>query len=725
LRASLSQRRDVDGGGAAKRTPSGSRASVAGRTSQREGFRSCAFLDAWSFTLEPVTTLRAAVETVATRHAALAVGAIVLLSTAFRFAVALTFDVPWIAPDEMIYGLVGESLWETGELSIRGIPTPYYSLLTPALVGLPLTLDDREAGVWIAQALQALAISLVAVPVYFWGKRLAGRGWALVAAALAVLPPVLWYGGLLMTEALFYPAITAALLALARMLEAPTLERQGGFFLALSLAGAVRLQALLLLPGLLLAAGLYAWFGRSAAILRRLAPTLALVGVATICLALLSLAGYGDVLGAYGELVEATPSSTGILSQLTWHAGAFVIMTLGLPLLATASLVVLAALRGEGDSRVCAFLAVTTAYVSLLVGQVSLFAVDYLDHVSERYLTTALPLLVLGLVVWVARGAARPTFVAVPLAIVAVILVATVPPSRIGTAASAHDALTALAFAEGLGLAGNELRAALVAGALAVAAAFVLIPRLLLPAAVGALAVALIGLSVLAAREIDRLSGIEHARDFGTAEPTWLDDAGATSALLFDTGEQPSTSIARLTFWNRSIRKLARLDGVPEQALPQVPVAIRRDGALTDSSGNELSAPYAVVPATITLAGELVAGSAPTEIAPGSGLWRVAEPLRLVSRAGGFSPIGDFRQATVVVYRCGPGALEVALLGKDGAPVLARVNGFPYETFQLQPLGSRTITIRPVGVVEDDPCVFELDSLGLVGSTRVEWVPSS
>ena len=56
-----------------------------------------------------------------------------LLSTAFRLGVALTFDVPWIAPDEMLYGLVGESLWQTGELSIRGIATPYYSLLTPAL----------------------------------------------------------------------------------------------------------------------------------------------------------------------------------------------------------------------------------------------------------------------------------------------------------------------------------------------------------------------------------------------------------------------------------------------------------------------------------------------------------------------------------------------------------------------------------------------------------------
>jgi hypothetical protein len=669
-----------------------------------------------------VETLRAAGETVARRHAALAVGGIVLLSTAFRFGIALAFDVPWIAPDEMIYGLVGESLWETGQLSVRDLSTPYYSLLTPVLVGLPLTLDDRETGLAIAQALQALAMSLVAVPVYVWGKRLAGPGWALAAAALAVLPPALWYGGLLMTEALFYPAVTAALLALGRMLESPTLERQGLFLLAVSLAAAVRLQALLLLPALLLAAGLYAWFDRSTAIVRRLAPTLAGVGLATLILAALSVTGSGDVLGAYGEFATAASSSAGLVPQLGWQTAALVVTTLGVPLLATATLVVAAGVRGEDDPRIRAFLAATTAYVALLVGQVSLFAVDYLDHVGERYLLTAVPPLVLGLAVWIDRGAQRPSFVAVPLAVAAVALVATLPPTRVGATGGAHDTLTVVPLAHLLAPPGNELRAALAACALVAAAAFLLLPRRLLPAAVAALAVALVAISFAAAREVDRLSEVERTRDFGAAERTWVDDAGAGPALLFDTGEQPSTSIARLIFWNRSIRRLVRLEDVPQQALPQVPVGIRRDGALTNQAGAEVSAPWAIVPAGIALAGERVALSPPTEVAPGSGLWRVVEPLRLVSRATGFSPIGDFRQATVVVYRCGPGRLEVTLLGKDGAPVAVRVNGFPYETFDVPALGSRFVAIRPVGVIAGAPCVFELESAGLVGSTRVEWV---
>ena len=179
-----------------------------------------------------------------------------LLSAVVRFAVARTFDVPWIAPDEMIYGLVGQSLWESGTLTIRDAAVPYYSLLTPALVGLPLAVGELARGVAIAQALQALAMSLVAVPVYLWGKPIVGTRWALAAAALAVLPPALWYGGLLMTEALFYPLVVAALLGLARMLEEPTLVRQGTFLLILSFAAAVRLQALVLLPVLLVATGL-------------------------------------------------------------------------------------------------------------------------------------------------------------------------------------------------------------------------------------------------------------------------------------------------------------------------------------------------------------------------------------------------------------------------------------------------------------------------------------
>lgn len=656
---------------------------------------------------------------------AVAVGAIVLVSTVARFAVARSFDVPWVAPDEMIYGLVGESLWETGQLTVRGATIPYYSLLTPALVGLPLTLDDLRLGVVIAQGLQALAMSLVAVPVYLWANRLVGRRWATVASILCVLPPVLWYGGFLMTEALFYTLLTAALYALARMLEEPTAMRQGTFLLFVTLAAAVRLQALLVIPAFVLAVALHAWFGRSATSLRRLLPLMALVGLAGV--AALALAGRDDdaLLGAYGTLGEAAPSSTGILEQVIWHLGALLVMTLGLPLLATATLIAVAAIRGEPEPAVRAFLAVTAAYVTLLVVQVSAFAVNHLDSVSGRYLVSALPPLLLGFCVWIVKGGPRPSLVVGVLVGVSLATLVALPADRLASQINAHDSVTIFPFGDIAERSDLVVRGGLLTFGLVVAVAFVAVPQRRLPVTAAAIAVGLLLASVLAAREIDRLSAVETARTFGTADPRWIDDASASPALLVDTGEHPPTSVARVAFWNRSIQRTVRLSSVPAQALPASAVEIQPDGRLLDLRGNEVSAEDVVLPTTIVPMGEELASSPSTEVAPGYRLWRVDEPLRIVSRTAGFSPVGDFSTgAKVVVYRCGPGQLELTLLGKQGLPIRVRVNGLPLDT--IRPAsgtvwrGSFTPLVSGDGVF---PCVFELDSEGLVGSTRVEWVP--
>ena len=154
-------------------------------------------------------------------------------------------------------------------------------------------------------------------------------------------------------------------------------------------------------------------------------------------------------------------------------------------------------------------------------------------------------------------------------------------------------------------------------------------------------------------------------------------------------------------------------------------VSIRSDGAFVDDSGDEIGAPHVLLAATHALDGELLASSPPTDIAPGYGLWRLDGRLRLVSRTEGFTPVGDFGRAKVVVYPCGPGALELTLLGKDGFPVRLSVNGLPWQTIEVQPGGvwsGAVPSLRPSGL--PIPCLFELESEGLVGSTRVEWVPA-
>ena len=70
-------------------------------------------------------------------RALLALGGLVVVSSAVRFALSSGVDAPWIAPDEQLYGLLGRSLVAGDGLSVLGERIPYYSLVYPLLVGLP------------------------------------------------------------------------------------------------------------------------------------------------------------------------------------------------------------------------------------------------------------------------------------------------------------------------------------------------------------------------------------------------------------------------------------------------------------------------------------------------------------------------------------------------------------------------------------------------------------
>ena len=155
------------------------------------------------------------------------VGALVLGAAALRYAGARDLPTPWITPDETLYGMLGRSLWSDGRLAVLGEPVPFYSLLHPLLVGLPLTVWDGLDGLPRRHRRSAsLAMAATAVPVFAWGRTLMRPAWALVAAVLTVAIPALALSGLLMTETLFYPLATLAAWALAAALERPTLARQ-------------------------------------------------------------------------------------------------------------------------------------------------------------------------------------------------------------------------------------------------------------------------------------------------------------------------------------------------------------------------------------------------------------------------------------------------------------------------------------------------------------------
>ena len=670
------------------------------------------------------------------RHrGALLVAGIVLVSAAARAAGAQWLRPPWIAPDEMIYGLLGQSLWESGELAVRGQATSHYSLLYPALVGAPLLLDDLAAGIAAVQVVQALVTSSVALVVWAWGRTFLREPLAVAAAALGVLPPALVYSGLLMSEALYYPVAVLALAALARTLAAPTLLAQGFLLAAVTVATAVRLQALVLLPVAVTAALADAAFARSTATLRRLAPALLLVGAGAAAGVAVTAAsegvGWDTLLGAYGTVADEAPGPWRVARELVWHAGGLAIVTLGLPLLAVASLTAAALRDGEPDPRARAFLAATVSYCGWLVVQVALFAAGYLEHVGERYLVSAVPPLLLGLLLWLQRGAPRPRAAAPAAAVAAVLAVAAIPVERVAAPTAAHDLFTTMPLLDLLERTSPALaRAVLIGAAAAVAAAFLLLPRRLLPRAVWGLAASLAALSVVATHDVGRFSERAQEEAFGIADSDWVDrtaPAGDEPVVLVNSGDREWTTVARTLFWNRRIGAVVRL---PEASaygpIPQRLVVPAGDGELRLAGGRPLAAPLAVAPSGLLLEGEKLAEVPPTSIQPGAALWRAASPLRVRQRVDGLNPNGDFgRPIRVTVYACAPGALELTLIGKSGAPVDVAVDGLPVTTIRA-PADAVWQGSVPAPPYADGTfaCTFELDPGGLVGSTRIEFVPA-
>ncbi len=110
--------------------------------------------------------------------------------------------------------------------------------------------------------MNALFMSLAAVPTYLLARRLLAPGPSLAAAVLTVALPSFAYTGTVMTENVFFPLFLTAALMLVLVLEQPTWRRQLALFGLVGLLFATRVQAVAFLPAIVIAPLLLAWLGR-------------------------------------------------------------------------------------------------------------------------------------------------------------------------------------------------------------------------------------------------------------------------------------------------------------------------------------------------------------------------------------------------------------------------------------------------------------------------------
>src|SRR5581483_2781532 len=373
---------------------------------------------------------------------------LVAASAALRYWAASRIPSPWITPDEQTYAELGRSLWRAGSFDILGHSTEPLSLVHPALIGIPLSAFGAETGYAVAKALQAVVMSLAAVPVYLWGRSLMRPRWALAAAALTLASPGLVYTGFLMTEVAFYPVLVLVAWAMAAALEEPTLDRQALLLGTMLLAFATRLQAVVLVPVLVLALLLYAWLSLRASntvlLARRFVPLFGGIAAVAVVWSVLVLRGHrsaSGLLGTYGAAAQGSYHAGSVVKFALYHVGDLVLATGVFAVVALALLVA----RGRAETPgVRGFLAVTTACAAGLVAEVGLFASRNLGRLGERYLLALAPLCFLALALWLDRGAPRPRVVTAAVAAGALAVLAVLPARFFGEAAGPDAPATVL-----------------------------------------------------------------------------------------------------------------------------------------------------------------------------------------------------------------------------------------------------------------------------------------
>lgn len=574
--------------------------------------------------------------------------AIVGTSALVRASIGYGVPSPWILPDEIVYSNIATSIAEGGRPAVRGVPVFGWGEVYPTLIAPVWALFQDTFWAYRATLfVNALLMSLAAVPAYLLARLFVSRRGALLVATATVLVPSMSYTGAVMTENAFYPALLFAVLLVARTVRRPTVGSQA---LALVLLGVVvltRVQGVALIAAYVGAVVTYALTAPRAErlpYLRRFLPTAAVMLPLALAPMLVSIAR-GD--GALGWLGARSGTFGG------FHAAEvpqwFVFLATGLVLyvavIPIAAMVVVVGLglsrRASEPFRLFAAVALPTWTAMLLcVAFVSAsFDADGIGNLNERYVFYVVPIAFVGLATWIEAGLPRPRPWAGVVVGACCLLVALLPIDRLDYNAELQ-ALALLPWGT-LSLSDSAL-ALLVAGlTLACGAVWLTCSR----RSVGRLwlvpAVWMVVLGVFAVQS-NAVSSSNTARAFEGRAATWVDDAvpaGAEVAVLWDERRARPGRPEWFYFWvmateffNQKVGVVYRI-GAPtyfEEFLPTVPVGPRPDGTLRTERGGRVDADYVLVTCRTIVEGETVARAPRGAVQ----LVRVDGPIRLSGRRG-------------------------------------------------------------------------------------------
>jgi hypothetical protein len=649
---------------------------------------------------------------------------IVVASVGVRYGFGRRMLAPWIMVDELIYSELAKSFAATGHFLIRDEHLGSYGVVYPLLVSPAYrafaSVPDAYAA---AKAINAVVMSLAAVPAYFLARRVVRAPIALLAAFLTVAVPSMLYTGTLMTENAFYPIFLCVALSLVLCLERPTVVRQLVLLGLCLLAYETRTQALAFVPAIVTAPLLLGWYARRP--LRETARSFAVLWSVVVLGGLLLLVaelarGHSPAaaLGSYETAGHQHYAVGAVLKWLLYHVAE---LDLYLGLLPFAALLLLALTARGLPQPVQALVAASVALTAWLLLEVAAFAsLPTVQRVEERNMFYVAPLAFVALLAWIELGLPRPARIAVPVAVAAAALPALLPyPSLIGVQVQS-DTLELLPWwwIQDHWITLGQVRWAVLACAVALALAFLRVPRrhaLTLPAIV------LVYYAVTLAPIENGRHGVRMAsigalfQGITTGQRDWVDaTVGREADVTFvRSGRTDAFTLWQNEFFNRSVGRVYELGTPLGGGLPSTQAIVE---TATGDLVPRARAEYALTDESVPLEGTVVARDQPK----GMVLFRVDGPLRETQLVEGVFP--DTWSGPFVTYtrlRCRGGSVSVPVWSDPHLfhrPQTVTAISRVVRRLRILPTEARTLRV-PLVPGGDDRCVarFNVSPVAIPG----------
>ncbi len=556
--------------------------------------------------------------------AGIALAAIVVASALLRIFLSRNAPGPWIFVDELIYSELGRSAFSGTE--IRGMPVTGYGNIYPFLIAPAYEVfSDLVSAYTAVKVINAVVMSLTAIPAYFIARTLMPRSWSMVAAALTVLVPSMAYTGMVMTESAFYPAFALAMLLVIRALQRPTIFSQLLAFAGAVFCYEVRPQGALVLPAFVVSVVFLIILDAAVAPagsrlkelsqgLRRFLPTWIISGVgAAIFIAIQQSRGTGisGLLGAYAITAEYRDryQAKPIISWFLLHIAELDLWLGVIPFIALLVLIGVA-LSKTSDRSVRVFACAVVPVMLMMTAIVAAFVVfANVTRIEERNLFYIGFFALIALCWWVSKGLERqqPRWFVIAVVVGAIGPIALPFPSILTNSAVSDTFGVFLPYAVQSRLLEPTLTTFIVAGAvIALIAILVSLGHKRAYIAILVVAVFFAATGAAVDRRTDKASVAAQAI---SAPQNWIDQAVGESAdvsVVWQGGSDPNR-IWQAEFFNRSVGNVLTLFVPLAGGLPDTVVNVQADGTVVDRGGGMMRSRYALSDLFTKIEGKVVA----------------------------------------------------------------------------------------------------------------------